>query len=145
MAEWGASFRPEFQALGGIREALCSTGKERPKTLLLSGTFTNEAIRTIRRLFPSEHQYVIPAMDLRAEPTYWIHEASSEGERQEHVIEALHHLPRPLVLYSTRREDAQTWNETASGLGYKRSAVVSGDTSASERRRVIDQLRAGEL
>ena len=145
VAEWGASFRPEFQALGSIREALCSTGRERPKTLLLSGTFTNDAIRTIRRLFPSEHQYVIPAMDLRAEPSYWVHEASSEGERQEKVIEALRHLPRPMVLYTTRREDARSWSEAASASGYKRSAVVSGDTSASERRRVIEQLRAREL
>jgi ATP-dependent DNA helicase RecQ len=143
--EWGAEFRPEFQQLGALRDALRAASPVGFKSLFLSGTFSDEAIRTLRRLFPAEAQYTVGAMDLRAEPSYWPSLTSSDDERERRVIDALRHLPRPLVLYVTRRKDVHSWGGRIRQLGYRRSGVVAGDTSPDEKSHVIEMLRSGNL
>lgn len=148
VSEWGSDFRPAFQSLGALREALLTAqGVERPfRTLLLSGTLTNEGIATLGRLFgsPEHPPILVPAIDLRAEPGYWIRSTSTAAERERQVLEAIRVLPRPLILYTTEVKHASAWHQALHAAGYRRCELVVGDTPAQQRRNVISRLRNGE-
>ena len=60
------------------------------------------------------------------------------------VLESIHHLPRPLILYTTRVEDADRWHDRLVAEGYRRVAKVTGATRGERRREVILGLR-GEV
>src|SRR5262249_29245097 len=53
VSQWGQSFRPEFQSIAGLREALLAVCPEGAafRTLLLSATLTAESFETLRELF----------------------------------------------------------------------------------------------
>src|SRR5262249_44078908 len=65
------------------------------------------------------------------------------GERQERVLEALTRLPRPLVLYVTRPDQAVEWSKLILEHGFGRAAVVTGETAGQGRREVLEGIRAG--
>jgi ATP-dependent DNA helicase RecQ len=46
-------------------------------------------------------------------------------------------LPRPLILYVTKPEDADEWVKTLKGEGFVRVEAFSGKTENDERRRII--------
>jgi ATP-dependent DNA helicase RecQ len=148
VSEWGADFRPAFQALGALQRGLADAqGAERRfRTLMLSGTLTDEGIATLTTIFGAAEQapLIVPAIDLRAEPGYWVHRAPTTDERTEHVLDAVRHLPRPLILYTTRVDHAQEWWQRLERVGFKRCELVIGETRAAERRAVIDRLRSGD-
>ena len=149
VAEWGADFRPAFQALGALRRGLIAAQGEdhRFRTLLLSGTLTDDGIGTLRLIFgdPDRPPIVVPALDLRAEPGYWVHRAATSEERGGLVLEAVRNLPRPLILYTTEVDAARQWHERLRSHGFLRSELVVGDTRAVHRRLVIERLRSGEV
>ena len=150
VAQWGAAFRPAFQAMGGFRTDLlrfCSEKGVAPfKTILLSGTLTEDSLQTLLALYsrpgPTE---VVSAVALRNEASYWIKHCSSEAERLDVVRDAIHNLPRPLLLYTTTRAAAGAWYSTLLGNGYRRVALVTGDTADEERLRTIAGLRGDDL
>ena len=82
VSQWGAEFRPAFQALAGVRADLLrvATAAGAPfRTILLSATLTEESLLTLQNLFgrpgPTE---LISAVALRHEPSYWL--ARSEDD-----------------------------------------------------------------
>ena len=140
---WGADFRPDFQVLSGIRRqllTLCPPGAAF-RTYYLSATYTQGALDTLRRLFvsPGDQFAVCSAACLRPEPEYWVAPFSNQRERDERVLEALLHLPRPAILYTTKVDVAEAWHRQLRGLGFCRLACVTGKTSADERHRVVDE------
>lgn len=149
VAEWGADFRPAFQALGALRRGLTiAQGTERPfRTLLLSGTLTDDGIETLRMIFgePGRSPIIVPAIDLRAEPGYWVHSAGTSDERAEQILDAVRNLPRPLILYTTKVDQAKRWHGTLQDEGFLRSELVVGETRVAARRAVIEHLRGGEV
>lgn len=150
VAQWGTEFRPEFQALAGIRDDLLLVcvehGHQRFPTVLLSATMGQDTLDTLAALFARPGPCgVVSSVSLRPEPEYWISTATSEPQREARVLEALRHLPRPAILYATRREDAQAWGETLRAHGWRRVKVVSGDSSSVHRGHVMESFRAGEV
>lgn len=145
--EWGSEFRSEFQALAGARRDLlrgCSGPAFR--TVLMTATLTEPCLDTLEVLFARDGSWeVISAVQLRPEPEYWASWCESEEAKVVRVMEALHHLPRPLILYTTRVEEAEGWRRHLCDAGFQRTAAVTGDTSTEERKRVIGRWRAGEL
>src|SRR5207247_2055163 len=109
---WGTNFRSEFQLLAGVRRSLLSVAVGPvPRTLLLSATVTEETIATLKILFASDnagpHAFAVYAAErLRPEIEYWIAPRSEEHEREQRVLEAILHLPRPAILYVTQRQHA---------------------------------------
>lgn len=138
--QWGDDFRPAFQELPGLRRDLLRLTSF--PTLLLTATLTESCLDTLETLFgkPSPFQ-VISAVQLRPEPSYWFAWCQSEEIRKERLIEAVYHLPRPLIVYATKREDVRRWKQDLLRAGFKRSAIMTGDSSAAERSQLIEDLR----
>ena len=149
VSQWGAEFRPAFQALAGVRNDLLDTAREAEtsfRTILLSATLTGESIFTLQRLFglpgPTE---LISAVALRHEPSYWVAESPDAATRERWVLDALRHLPRPLILYTTKVDDAKGWRNQLLAEGFRRVMLVAGETRADERAEAIRRLRDGSL
>ncbi|MEI8574779.1 ATP-dependent DNA helicase RecQ [Methylomonas sp. LW13] len=150
ITQWGDEFRPEFQVLAGLRNSLLRKLNEAKlppfRTLLLSATFTPETIDTLANLFgPPERVQMIAAVHLRPEPQYWFYKAQSRVEKQERILEALRHAPRPFILYVTTREDATLWYRILKNAGLKRIQRFDGGTHGQERKRIIDGWISNKL
>jgi ATP-dependent DNA helicase RecQ len=147
VSEWGDEFRPEFQSVGGLRRGLLRAAEKSQsgpfRTLLLTATPTQDAVETLRVAFsdPTRPFGVVGAPELRLEPTYWAHEFPDDAERLEAVIEAIRHLPRPMLLYTTTRDDAVRCEQIIRASGFSRVALVNGDTPAARRREVLNGWR----
>lgn len=151
--QWGDDFRASFQELAGMRRGLIRAANQPFETILMTATLTESVLDTLESLFgnpgPFEH---ISAAQLRPEPSYWFRRCDSEEEKVERVFEALRHLPRPLILYTTEREDVTTeredmkgWAERIHEAGYRRWDWIHGGSSASDRRSVLEKWRQDEI
>lgn len=147
VAQWGNDFRPEFQAMSGMRRELlkrCPPSKAF-RTLLLSATLTQESYDVLETLFSDGNFDSVNAVALRPEPEYWLSGSATKSQRDPKVTELLRVVPRPFLLYVTTKKDAEDWHRNIRDLGIKRSGCVHGGTSNAERERVIDEWRAGNI
>jgi ATP-dependent DNA helicase RecQ len=146
---WGTDFRSEYQLLSALVAELreIPTQQKRPGIICLSATVNQGVLQTLEILFsPEKPISIVPAIRLRPEPDIWVAPVSSSiEEREKRVIEALHHLPRPAVLYVTTKEDANNWLDKLKVLGFKRIQKLHGDTSTKDREKVIAAWKKGEL
>ena len=116
------------------------------RTLLLSATLTDASLETLRALFGIEGDFEsIAAVQLRPEPDYWIAPVPAEQARIDHIIEALHHAPRPAVLYVTEVSEANAWYSRLINAGFRRVRKVHGKTRRVEREEIVGQWRDGSL
>ena len=142
---WGEEFRPEFQFMAPLRDELLKRQRANPAgqsfpTLLMSGTLTASVLDRLAQDFGlCGALEVVSAAALRPEPEYWIAEPSRDRERR--VLEALAHLPRPAILYTTRPLHAEEWRQRLQHAGYGRLAVVHGGTSETDRQRAMAGAR----
>lgn len=145
--QWGTGFRTEFQELSGLRQELLAaapSGKEL-RTVLLSATLTEQSRETLRTLFGLGRGFEsISAVRLRPEPDYWVVK-SEQSMRDKRVMEALHHVPRPAVLYVTEVKHAQAWHRAIREAGFKRVRMLHGKSSREERERIVSEWRDGSL
>lgn len=143
ITQWGDEFRPAFQALAGLRNSLLRKVTEEKvepfRTLLLSATFTPETTDTLANLFgPPNRVQMVAAVHLRPEPQYWFSRAITSVEKQEQILAALRHAPRPFILYVTKREDALTWHRILrTHAGYQRVERFDGATPDQQRKEII--------
>lgn len=148
VTQWGQQFRPEFQSLSGLRQALLDAcpPTSRFRTLLLTATLTSECCDALIQLFGGGPVEVISEAALRPEPGFLILSADSESERQAKVMEAVFHLPRPLILYTTRRDHAEEWLQRLRTAGFRRVRMVrGGDLSDDAGDELLRQWREGAV
>ncbi len=140
LSQWGDGFRPAFQMIAGIRRGLLRECRnERFRTILMSATLTPEAIGTIDALFgPPESVQMVASVHLRPEPQYWIHREDSPAAKEAKILEAVRHAPRPLILYVTKRVDAESWRRRLQAEGFGRVATFHGKTPDAERLKTIE-------
>lgn len=147
ISQWGESFRPEFQMLAGLRDFLreaCPRDR-RLRTLLLTATMTADCYETLSSLFGGDHFHVVGDASLRSEIGFLIRNATDELERESHIEEALKELPRPLILYTTKRDDAARWYDRICTLGFQRVALVrGGDLSNEDGDRILRDWNSGK-
>lgn len=148
VAQWGEQFRPEFQSLAGLRDALlarCPQGRGF-RTLLLTATLTQDTLNTLRPLFGRADFQIVSESMLRPEPAYLINAANSEEEKTARVLEALRFLPRPLLLYTLQRDDAENWFKRIKDEGFRRVRMVrGGDMSEESGQEVLRAWKAREV
>ncbi len=150
VTSWGVEFRPEFQALSGFRRDLLrvstTTGRRGFRTMLMSATITEDALNTLVTLFgePGPVEYVASVF-VRPEPEYWIQACGSADERIRLVLDAVRHLPRPVVVYVSRQEDADALEAHIRADGHQRIAVVTSATLPAERSQIIERWRGEYL
>lgn len=138
--QWGTSFRPEFQTLSAQRMGWLRTAPQgrQVRTIALSATLADQNRATLVDLFgPEESTRLVWAAQTRQEPTYYVQRMGSVNERDEEVINALTRLPKPLVLYVSRRAEARRWVRTLQAAGIYRVTQVTGDTSDDDRKEAI--------
>lgn len=147
ISQWGDGFRPAFQELSGLRSALLREAPEPAfRTLLLSATLTETCLDTLNTLFGRPGPFaIVSAVQLRPEPSYWTARCVSRVEQEERVLEAVHNLPRPLVLYTTEVADADAWYRRLGDDGYRRVAVMTGRTGSEEREAIVRRWATRQL
>lgn len=143
---WGANFRTEFQLLATYRKKLLEASGGQLRTLLLSATTSAQCGQLLQQLFSEEgHFSSIQSNQLRPELSYWFSTTRSVGEREWQVREALRYLPRPLILYTTRPDDAERWYSRLSRDGFRRLATFTGKTNADDRRHLMSAWSQNQL
>lgn len=145
---WGTGFRTEFQLVGGLRRELIRRAPARAqlRTILLTATLTSASRETLRTLFSEEGNFrALDAAALRPEPEYWVARSSPTLDRKERVLEAIRHLPRPMILYVTKVADAIEWGESLRQIGHQRLRVVHGKTPDADRDETLDRWRNADI
>jgi superfamily II DNA helicase RecQ len=146
VSQWGDEFRPQFQAIAGLRQDLLRVAEangHRPfRTVLMTATLTEQSLSTLEVLFGRPGPFVqVSSVVIRPEPAYWVVRCTDEAERRARLLDAVAHLPRPLILYTTRVADAAAWEAQLRAAGYRRAALVTGESSGQQRQDAIAQLR----
>jgi ATP-dependent DNA helicase RecQ len=150
VGSWGVEFRPEFQALSGLRRDLLRTaelaGQPSFRTVLMSATLTQDDLDTLVTLFgaPGPVEYVA-SVAVRPEPEYWIEQFDSQEARDLAVIDAVRHLPRPAIVYVSLPDHAERLAAELRRDGLLRVEAVTGRTSPDARRAVISRWRGATV
>jgi len=146
--QWGTDFRPEFQTMPGlIRDAYENAPQGRkPSVLLLSATLAQRPVDLLTTLFSvgGSRAQLVWGSEIRTEPVYFIDSHVEEDSRIEAVLKAVSCLPRPLILYVTKVEDANAWVRRLSDAGFSRVGVVTGKSSDEQRRTAMERWRGSE-
>lgn len=156
VSTWGDGFRPHFQLLAGLwraaRRAALEAGHAPLRTILTSATITQDTFDLLSRLFTDGTDLIhIGAPSVRPEHEYWVAPETDPQTRRERLIEAVRHLPRPLIIYTTIRdasrnqpglESPSTLERLLRDAGFSRVAKVDGESSAQHRERVLRGVRA---
>lgn len=140
--QWGDDFRPAFQEIPGLRRDLLRLSSF--NTLLLTATLSESCLDTLETLFGKDLQ-VISAVQLRPEPAYWFKRCESEEVRKQRLLEAVYHLPRPLIIYGTKVEDIKYWKRELTHAGFKRCDMITGKSTSQERSQLIEKWRSGKI
>jgi RecQ family ATP-dependent DNA helicase len=140
--QWGDDFRPAFQEIPGLRRDLLRLSPF--NTLLLTATLTESCLETLETLFGKDLK-VISAVQLRPEPAYWFQRCETEEVRKQRLLEAVYHLPRPLIIYGTKVKDVQDWKRELTCAGFKRTDIMTGKSTSQQRLQLIEKLRAGKI
>ncbi|HYX18640.1 MAG TPA: protein DpdF [Nostoc sp.] len=140
--QWGDDFRSAFQEIPGLRRDLLRLSSF--KTLLLTATLTESCLDTLETLFGQDLQ-VISAVQLRPEPAYWFKQCESEEVRKQRLLEAVSHLPRPLIIYGTKVKDVEDWKRELTRAGFKRCDLMTGKSTTQQREQLIEKWREGKI
>jgi ATP-dependent DNA helicase RecQ len=145
---WGTGFRTEFQTFAGLCQQWRDEISEASyfRLIFLSATFSDIAKTTLNELFSFDQELkIVSAGSLRPEPEFWVGEMTNTEEREARVLQALSRLPRPLILYLTKVEEAEKWFHRLRGLGFGRLRMVHGGTGARKREEILKLWAAGSL
>ena len=143
---WGAQFRVEFQLLAAARRRWREASEGSLRTFLFSATMTPRCRESLQKMFsdgdaPSE----FVSQRLRPEVRYYSHRFSDDAPRDEAVIEALWHLPRPAILYVTEKAAAERFAARLRTEGFLRIGCFHGDTRRKDRRRLLSSWKQNDL
>jgi ATP-dependent DNA helicase RecQ len=142
--QWGNEFRPEFQLLAGLRQTLLAAAPpgHEPVTVAMSATLTDRHITTLASLFGNGRETALVwASALRQEPAYYIGQFPDQDPRERAVLEAIARLPRPMILYTSTREDADDWAMLLKTHGFRRVTKVTGDSTDMQRQEAVEGWR----
>ncbi|RPE31818.1 protein DpdF [Kitasatospora cineracea] len=139
---WGLSFRPEFQLAATLVEELRAVAEEAgqrpPKIILLTATLSRSGLELNEQLFRGKADSMfVGSTYLRTEIRYLLGSTTDEETRIERLIEALHHLPRPTIVYTTKKDSARYIAARLQDAGFARTSVFDGDTGPLERLSIL--------
>jgi hypothetical protein len=148
VAEWGDAFRPAFQAFAGLRQRLLEVAPVgwQAATVLLTGTLDSYGLSTLTRLFAGRHQVLVSGQATRPEPAWWSARCTDETDKRNKLIEALRHLPRPALVYTTlhtseRSTNTRTARSWLTNAGFTALTEIAGNPKPSKRQAAVRGLR----
>jgi ATP-dependent DNA helicase RecQ len=142
--EWGEDFRCDFQRLGALRDELRDRFKGL-RTLLLTATLTPDAraaVLSAMRVEPASCR-TIERRVLREELHHQVVSFDRGISKVPTLLERLRRLPRPGIIYCTRKE---TCEELASAIdveGFASTRIYNGDTPTDARQQILQQFQDG--
>ncbi|MBD2667348.1 hypothetical protein H6G73_23235 [Richelia sinica FACHB-800] len=69
----------------------------------------------------------------------------TEEVRKQRLLEAVYHLPRPLIIYGTKVADVEYWAKELYRAGFQRYAVMTGKSTADQRLKLIQDWRQRKI
>jgi ATP-dependent DNA helicase RecQ len=137
---WGTDFRPEFQLAASLVHELRALARHHSvpetKTVLMTATLSAPALRLNEALFSDGRSIFVGTNYLRTELRY-LFAAGDRIQRKDRVIEAMRHCPKPAIVYTTTRQDAEELVVLLREQGFGRSAAFHGDVSSERREHVL--------
>jgi ATP-dependent DNA helicase RecQ len=144
--DWGSNFRTDFQLLAVFRRKLLKASGGKLKTILLSATLTDSATATLKELFTDDGKMIEIRSDaLRFEPIYFLDQPKSQKVREERILEVIPLLPKPMILYVTKREHAQNWASLIKANGFQSIETFTGETTSTDREQILNLWNADQL
>lgn len=138
---WGTDFRPEFQLAASLISELRILAQDKsmvePKTVLMTATLSAEALRLNEALFSDGRSIFVGTSYLRTELRY-LDAQSDESDRQVRLLELMRHCPKPAIVYTTRRQDAEDLVAALRSNGFGRCAAFHGKVSDAQREAVLN-------
>lgn len=136
---WGDFFRVDYQCLGPWRKDLMKTNPD-IKTFLLSATFKDDTVRTLKKIFSVEGKWLELRCDsLRKEPHFIMVMANGYKDKRRKALNIVNLMPKPMILYVNAPYEAEKWKEYLQYFGYTNIRTFTGDTKSDERLELIDQ------
>ncbi|BBM87124.1 ATP-dependent DNA helicase RecQ [Candidatus Uabimicrobium amorphum] len=143
---WGDEFRPSFQQMSSARRKLLSQTKTPFVTVLMSATLTQYHLESLEKMFSeNENLTIVHATRLRPEPIYWQAQAPTKKQRIDWILEAIHHLPRPLILYTTLKSSCIEWNNIIINNGFQRVSMIHGDITPREYQKQLQRWKENDV
>ncbi|MDF0541185.1 helicase-related protein [Sphingobium sp. H39-3-25] len=142
---WGGHFRVEFQLLALRRKQWLELSGGKLRTLLLSATFTPNCLALLQTMFGGPLWRQFACQRLRPEISYYRNGFTFEADRDAALIEALQHLPRPLILYVTEVAQAVRFRDTLREAGFLQTECFHGETKGADRRRLLLDWRENRI
>lgn len=134
---WGRTFRPDFQRLPGLIDALADLNPAL-KTVLLSATLTPAARNVLRKTYARGEWLEIDARIPRFDFDLSVRPFSNAQDRDQALLAAIDHLPRPAIVYTTRVDHAEDLcRRLRQQRDYRRVEVFTGATEGPERQRIV--------
>jgi ATP-dependent DNA helicase RecQ len=142
---WGRTFRPDFQRLPGLVDALRQANPSL-RTVLLSATVNDAARAELKRAYGSNNFLAVEAKVARYEFDLVHIRIETAAERDVLLVELVDQLPRPAIVYTTLVQHAETLHRAIKARGYERLAVFTGQLEEnSERLKIVSGWRAGDI
>lgn len=147
LADWGDSFRTDYQKLAAVRNGLLEATKgQQFKTILLSATFNSVNLNLIDNLFrPIEKIHFLSSIMLRPEPKYYVAKFDSNEQKFTALINILNNVPRPCIIYFTEPDDAERCKDLIKKNGFDNTRSYTGKTSNNERENTQELWNEDEL
>lgn len=133
---WGRTFRPDFQRLPGLIDALADLNPAL-KTVLLSATLTPAARNVLRKTYIRGEWLEVDARIPRFDFDLAVRAFADAAEREDVLLQAIDRLPRPAIVYTTRVDQAEALHHRLRQRGFKRVEVFTGATQGPDRQRII--------
>ncbi len=142
---WGADFRPEFQKFGALVSSLRKVTTNPFNLIFLSATFTQNNIEKIHKIYgePNTLPTIINGNFLRPEIKTSFEKVRLQDHFSTLFIKALK-LPKPLIIYTTKKEDSNQIFKHFKSMKIKRIALFTGETSYKNRTEVINGWQNNE-
>ena len=136
---WGDFFRVDYQCLGPWRRELMRKNPD-IKTFLLSATFKDDTVRTLKKIFAVGGKWIELRCDsLRKEPHYIMVMADGYKDKRRKALTIVNKLPKPMILYVNAPYEAEKWKEYLQKFGYSNIKTFTGETKSEDRLKLIDQ------
>lgn len=146
VVDWGNHFRTEFQLLSAWRKRLLEESKGHLKTVLLSATVTDWTAEILRELFSEPGHYTeIRSDQLRPEISFFLDISINEEKRYTKIINSIHFLPKPIILYVNTREHATEWRKRIIEKGYQSVEMFTGQITGENRKSLLEKWNRDEI
>lgn len=146
VAEWGESFRIEYQCLESWRNKLILSNSA-IRTFLLSATFERTEVKILKKLFCNDDKKwtEIRCDSLREEPRFIYAKTNSYKNKMDNLIQLVHLLPHPLIIYVINPKEAESITKLLQNNGINNTRQFTGATGNEERKRIIQEWTNDEF